>query len=110
MRIFLAIATLAGLLPIASGAVHTLFTSNRNAPANIHSLEFNDETNTLKLIKSMKADATHIWLSFSVSFLTLDDFLKQCVTNMASTTRQMSMAHLCKKREQQATRSSMLQR
>jgi hypothetical protein len=54
-------------VPEVAAAVHNLFVANRNAPANIHSVQFDDVANTLRLVKSSKADATHIWISFSVS-------------------------------------------
>lgn len=46
--------------------VHRLFASNRNSPPEIHSMEFDDEDGTLELVKSMKADSSYMWTSFSV--------------------------------------------
>jgi hypothetical protein len=54
-------------LPTAFGAVHNLFVGNLNAPANIHSLAFDDETNSFKIVKKMSADAQHAWIALSVS-------------------------------------------
>jgi len=58
------------LLRLAWAEIHTVLVANRLSPANIHHLEFDDETARLKLVKSMPADSGHIWIAFSVgSFL-----------------------------------------
>ncbi|KAK5655199.1 hypothetical protein OQA88_6098 [Cercophora sp. LCS_1] len=60
----LAGALFLGGLPTASGAIHNLFVGNLFTPANIHALEFNDETHAFKLVQTHPADASHAWISF----------------------------------------------
>lgn len=52
---------------VVKAASHTIFTANRNEPPQLHTLTFDDTTLSLKLVKSIKADSTHTWLSLSVS-------------------------------------------
>ncbi|KAK1750373.1 Lactonase, 7-bladed beta-propeller-domain-containing protein [Echria macrotheca] len=56
------------LLPLGgvlvSGTIHNMFVGNLFPPASIHSLEFNDETDSLTLVKTYKADSPHAWISF----------------------------------------------
>ena len=61
------LAHLTVLTPVAYGAVHNLFVGNLLPPASIYALEFNDETNDFKLLKSNTADASHAWITFDVS-------------------------------------------
>lgn len=50
----------------AAAATHHLFAGNLYAPASIHVVEFNDETNTLTKIQTLAASAPHGWVQFDV--------------------------------------------
>jgi hypothetical protein len=57
-----------GILALTvSGAIHNLFVGNLIPPASIHALEFNDETNSFKIVQTHKADSSHAWIAFDVS-------------------------------------------
>ena len=50
----------------ALAAIHNLFAGNLYAPASIHLLEFNDETNMLTKVQTFAADAPHGWIQLDV--------------------------------------------
>lgn len=54
-------------VPSVLAANHTIFTANRNAPAQVHMLAFDDAALRLSLVRSLPGDTTHTWLSLSVS-------------------------------------------
>jgi len=49
-----------------AAVVHNLFVGNLNGPASVHSLAFDDETNSLTKLHTFDADASHAWITFSV--------------------------------------------
>jgi len=51
--------------------VHHLVSANRYTPPKIHSIEFDDETNELTLVKTIEGNNSHIWISFSVGLKSL---------------------------------------
>jgi hypothetical protein len=60
------IVLVSNAITAVSGAIHNLFVGNLYVPASVYSLEFNDETNSLKIIKNITADTSHAWIAFSV--------------------------------------------
>jgi hypothetical protein len=67
-RLFL----LVGFTPTVRAAIHNLFVGNLYTPASIHALEFNDETEELKLVRTQPADSSHAWIAFDVSSRSVD--------------------------------------
>jgi len=62
----------------AAAAIHHLFAGNLYAPASIHVIEFNDETNTLTKIQTVAASAPHGWIQFDVCLRPGLSFRKGC--------------------------------
>lgn len=67
-NMLLRLALVFTVVSTALAANHTLLTANRNAPASVHVLSFDDETLSLTLVGSGLADTTHTWLSLTVCF------------------------------------------
>ena len=60
------IAGLHLLCPVQA-TVHRIITTNRFLPEKIHEVEFDDQSATLRYVKTRDASNTHVWLSLSVS-------------------------------------------
>jgi hypothetical protein len=61
----LAILSTAWITGVA-GALHHLISANRMSPNKLHLIEFDDESETLKLLKTAPAENNHVWISLSV--------------------------------------------
>jgi hypothetical protein len=63
------ISVLLGALPLVahvSATVHRLVSANRFDSPALHSIEFDDESNELRLVNTTTAEVPHVWISFSV--------------------------------------------
>ncbi|SPO06487.1 uncharacterized protein DNG_09177 [Cephalotrichum gorgonifer] len=61
----LLLAPISAVVLSAVAEVHHLISANRYTPPKFHSIEFDDETNTLTLLQTVESNNSHVWISFS---------------------------------------------